>query len=45
VTALGITAGAGFTQLSDSAFAMSDSLQQVLDSLRYLHLDSLRADS
>src|SRR5918995_5173544 len=32
-------------QLADSAFAMSDSLREVLDSLRYLHLDSLRADS
>jgi polysaccharide export outer membrane protein len=32
-------------QLADSAFAVSDSVRQVLDSLRYLHLDSLRADS
>ena len=32
-------------QLADSAYAISDSLRQVLDSLRYVHLDSLRADS
>jgi protein involved in polysaccharide export with SLBB domain len=32
-------------QLADSAFAVSDSVRQLLDSLRYLHLDSLRADS
>jgi polysaccharide biosynthesis/export protein len=32
-------------QFADSAFAISDSVRQVLDSLRYLHLDSLRADS
>jgi protein involved in polysaccharide export with SLBB domain len=32
-------------QLTDSAYAMSDSVRQLLDSLRYLHLDSLRADS
>ena len=32
-------------QVTDSAFAMSDSVRQLLDSLRYLHLDSLRADS
>ena len=32
-------------QLADSVYAISDSLRQVLDSLRYVHLDSLRADS
>ena len=32
-------------QLADSVYAMSDSMRYVLDSLRYLHLDSLRADS
>ena len=32
-------------QLADSAYAMSDSVRYLLDSLRYLHLDSLRADS
>ena len=47
VTALGILSPQELDslQLTDSAFAMSDSLRQVLDSLRYLHLDSLRADS
>lgn len=47
VTALGILSPQELDslQLADSAFAMSDSLRQVLDSLRYLHLDSLRADS
>jgi protein involved in polysaccharide export with SLBB domain len=47
VTALGILSPQELDslQVSDSAFAMSDSLRQVLDSLRYLHLDSLRADS
>lgn len=32
-------------QNADSMFAMSDSVRQLLDSLRYVHLDSLRADS
>ncbi len=32
-------------QLTDSMYAVSDSVRQVLDSLRYRHLDSLRADS
>jgi protein involved in polysaccharide export with SLBB domain len=32
-------------QTQDSLFAMSDSVRQLLDSLRYRHLDSLRADS
>jgi polysaccharide biosynthesis/export protein len=32
-------------QVQDSLFAMSDSVRQLLDSLRYRHLDSLRADS
>jgi polysaccharide export outer membrane protein len=32
-------------QIQDSLFAMSDSVRQLLDSLRYRHLDSLRADS
>jgi polysaccharide export outer membrane protein len=47
VTALGILSPQEMDslQLADSAFAISDSLRQVLDSLRYLHLDSLRADS
>jgi len=47
VTALGILSPQELDslQLADSTFAMSDSLRQVLDSLRYLHLDSLRADS
>ena len=47
VTALGILSPQepDSLQLADSTFAMSDSLRQVLDSLRYLHLDSLRADS
>jgi protein involved in polysaccharide export with SLBB domain len=47
VTALGILSPqeVDSLQLADSAFAMSDSLRQVLDSLRFLHLDSLRADS
>ena len=47
VTALGILSPQELDslQLADSSFAMSDSLRQVLDSLRYLHLDSLRADS
>jgi polysaccharide biosynthesis/export protein len=47
VTALGILSPQELDslQVSDSAFAISDSLREVLDSLRYLHLDSLRADS
>jgi hypothetical protein len=47
VTALGILSPQELDslRLADSAFAISDSLRQVLDSLRYLHLDSLRADS
>jgi polysaccharide export outer membrane protein len=47
VAALGILSPQSLDslQLADSAFAMSDSLRQLLDSLRYLHLDSLRADS
>ncbi len=47
VTALGILSPQELDslQLTDSAFAMSDSVRQLLDSLRYLHLDSLRADS
>jgi polysaccharide export outer membrane protein len=32
-------------QTQDSLYAVSDSVRQVLDSLRYRHLDSLRADS
>jgi polysaccharide biosynthesis/export protein len=32
-------------QLADSVYAMSDSMRFLLDSLRILHLDSLRADS
>ena len=32
-------------QTADSLFAQSDSVRQLLDSLRYRHLDSLRADS
>jgi polysaccharide biosynthesis/export protein len=32
-------------QMQDSLYAMSDSVRQLLDSLRYRHLDSLRADS
>jgi protein involved in polysaccharide export with SLBB domain len=47
VTALGILSPQELDslQLADSAYAMSDSVRQLLDSLRYLHLDSLRADS
>ena len=32
-------------QTGDSLYAVSDSVRQLLDSLRYRHLDSLRADS
>jgi hypothetical protein len=32
-------------QLADSMYAVSDSVRYLLDSLRYRHLDSLRADS
>ncbi len=47
VTALGILSPqeADSLQTQDSLFAMSDSVRQLLDSLRYRHLDSLRADS
>ena len=47
VTALGILSPQELDslQLADSAYAMSDSVRQLLDSLRYLHQDSLRADS
>ena len=47
VTALGILSPQELDslQLADSAFAVSDSVRQLLDSLRYLHQDSLRADS
>ena len=47
VTALGILSPQELDslQFADSAYAMSDSLRFLLDSLRYLHLDSLRADS
>jgi polysaccharide biosynthesis/export protein len=47
VTALGILSPQELDslQLTDSAYAMSDSVRQLLDSLRYLHQDSLRADS
>ena len=47
VTALGILSPQELDslQLTDSAFAMSDSVRALLDSLRYLHQDSLRADS
>ena len=47
VQALGILSPqeADSLQTADSLFAMSDSVRQLLDSLRYRHLDSLRADS
>ncbi|MGH7579113.1 MAG: SLBB domain-containing protein [Gemmatimonadales bacterium] len=47
VTALGILSPreADSLQMQDSLFAMSDSVRQLLDSLRLRHLDSLRADS
>ena len=47
VQALGILSPqeADSLQTQDSLFAMSDSVRQLLDSLRYRHLDSLRADS
>jgi protein involved in polysaccharide export with SLBB domain len=47
VQALGILSPqeADSLQTQDSLFAVSDSVRQLLDSLRYRHLDSLRADS
>ena len=47
VQALGILSPqeADSLQNADSMFAMSDSVRQLLDSLRFRHLDSLRADS
>ncbi|MBA3317604.1 MAG: SLBB domain-containing protein [Gemmatimonadales bacterium] len=47
VQALGILSPqeADSLQFADSMFAISDSVRQLLDSLRYVHLDSLRADS
>jgi polysaccharide biosynthesis/export protein len=47
VTALGILSPqeADSLQAQDSLFAVSDSVRQLLDSLRFRHLDSLRADS
>ena len=47
VTALGILSPreADSLAMQDSLFAMSDSVRQLLDSLRLRHLDSLRADS
>ncbi len=47
VTALGILSPreADSLAMQDSLFAVSDSVRQLLDSLRLRHLDSLRADS
>lgn len=47
VTALGILSPreADSLAMQDSLFAVSDSVRQLLDSLRFRHLDSLRADS